>query len=458
MRFSNGAVVLSRRAMMSPFSLKDILRMEVAPALGCTEPSAIALASAAAASILPVPVPESIEIWVDPNIYKNAFAVSIPGTGGESGLGLAAALGALAGDPSRGLEVLDTVGSETLEQARSMVEREEVRTNLLADHKGLFVRASVNSSGHTAEAVIEEVHDNLTRLSLNGEDFSHHPLIQGKMGERQTLRQLELWLRQLTLKELIGLLENLDDEDRKFLRKGIEFNRRLARHGLENGSGLGIGLGLEKLAREGLVGRDMVLSARILTSSAADARMSGVKLPAMSSGGSGNHGLTAILPIVAVSEFVDVDEGTVLKAVALSHLVTAYVKAFTGRLSAICGCSVAAGAGAAAGVTFLLGGDLEQIAGGIKNIIGDLAGVICDGAKASCAMKLATAAGTAVQAGLLSIHGIFVQPTDGIVGLTPEETMENVGTLSVEGMIEADRAILGIMIEKHLHGEERKKP
>jgi len=442
---------------MSSFSLKDILSMEVAPALGCTEPSAIALAAAAAQSVLPSKRPETIEIWVDPNIYKNAFAVSIPGTGGQSGLGLAAALGVFAGDPTLGLEVLETVNDDALEKAKLLIGEDRVRTNLLSDHKGLFVRATVSSSGHTAEAVIEDVHDNITRLSLDGSNLSDHPLIRGIKGERQNLQQLEAWLRDLKLKDLLTLLEKLDDEDRQFLRKGIECNQRLARYGLEHGSGLGIGLGLEKLAREGLIGRDMILSARILTSSAADARMSGVKLPAMSSGGSGNHGLTAILPIVAVSEFVEVDEHVLLKSVALSHLITAYVKAFTGRLSAICGCSVAAGAGAAAGVTFLLDGNLEQIAGAIKNIIGDLAGVICDGAKASCAMKLATAAGTAVQAGLLSIHGIFVQPTDGIIGLTPEQTMENVGTLSVEGMIEADRAILGIMLEKHLREAEKEE-
>ena len=265
----------------------------------------------------------------------------------------------------------------------------------------------------------------------------------------QDLAELEGWIKTLSLKELVDLLEDLDGDDLEFLESGIEINLRLSRYGLKHGPGLGIGLGLERLAREGIVSRDMVLAARILTSAAADARMSGAKLPAMSSGGSGNHGLTAILPLVAVNKYItDSSQEKMLRAVALSHLVTAYVKAHTGRLTAICGCSVAAGAGAAAGVTYLMGGSLTHISGAIKNIIGDLAGVICDGAKDSCAMKLSTAAGAAVQASLFSLHGIFVQSTDGIIGMTPEKTMENVGILSSKGMIEADRTILGIMLEK----------
>jgi L-cysteine desulfidase len=437
------------------FTIKDILAMEVSPALGCTEPSAIALTAAAAASVLPERVPKSVRIWVDPNIYKNAFAVSIPGAGGGSGLGLAAALGAFGGDPGLGLEVLETLDGEALKAAGSLVKSGHVETILLDDHDGLYVRASVSSSGHTAEAVVEEVHDNITSLSLDGTNLPDHPLVTGSRGDRKNLQELEDWLKTLKLQDLLRLLDDLDDEDMEFLERGIEYNSKLASHGLKHGPGLGIGLGLERLAREGMISRDMVLAARILTSAAADARMSGARLPAMSSGGSGNHGLTAILPIVAVREFVKADDREILRAVALSHLVTAYVKAFTGRLSAVCGCSIAAGAGAAAGVTFILGGSLGHIAGAIKNIIGDLAGVICDGAKDSCAMKLATAAGNAVQAALFSMHGIFVQSTDGIIGLTPEQTMENVGTLSVEGMIEADRAILRIMLEKQFERVEK---
>jgi L-cysteine desulfidase len=168
----------------------------------------------------------------------------------------------------------------------------------------------------------------------------------------------------------------------------------------------------------------------------------------MSSAGSGNHGLTAILPIWAIKDFIDHDKETVLRAIALSHIITAYVKAHTGRLSAVCGCSVAAGAGATAGITYLVGGDVDHMAGAIRNIMEDLAGVICDGAKAGCALKLNTAAGAAVQAALFSLQGINVKDTDGIVGTTTENTIRNMGTLSHQGMMETDKTILKIMVEK----------
>jgi len=216
---------------------------------------------------------------------------------------------------------------------------------------------------------------------------------------------------------------------------------------------LGIGKTLESLCREGLVARDMILQARILTSAACDARMSGAKLPAMSSAGSGNHGLTAVLPVWAVKDYVNgIEERDVLKAICLSHVITGYIKSHTGRLSAICGCSVAAGAGATAAITWLMGGNIDHISGAIKNLISDLAGVICDGAKESCALKLSTAAGTAVQSALFSLHGINVKESDGIIALSPEQTMKNIGEISTQGMVETDRTVLRIMIDKQFSG------
>ena len=432
------------------YSVKDILSIQVAPALGCTEPVAIALGAAAAVSLLPEKRIDTIEIWVDPNIYKNGLAVSIPGTGGLSGLDMASALGAFGGDPARRLEVLDTVDENAVSAAKGMIHKKQVKVNLLRNRVGLYIKTVVKGSGHTAESVITDLHDNIVSLSLDGipaMDSSLSP--KGKSPDgKQRLSEMEAWLKERTVDQLLELLDGLDEADIDFLESGIAVNRRLAEYGLKYGPGLGVGRTLERLVRQGLIKRDMLITARILTSSAADARMSGVKLPAMSSAGSGNHGLTAILPIVAIEPFIDVDHRTVLEAIGLSHIITAFVKAYTGRLSAICGCSVAAGAGATAGVTYLMGGTKQHIAGAIKNLTEDLAGVICDGAKGGCALKLATAAGTAVQAALFSLQGVNVSFTDGIVGRSPEDTMRNIGTLTTQGMIETDRTILNIMLEK----------
>ncbi len=432
------------------YTVKDILKIQVAPALGCTEPVAIALGAAAAVSLLPEKQIDEIEIWVDPNIYKNGLAVSIPGTGGLSGLDMASAVGAFGGDAALKLEVLDSVDSPAISAAQKIVKAGRVKVNLLRDQVGLFIKTIVKGNGHNAESVITGLHDNIVSLALDGSAITDHVLLPkaGSDDGKRRLADLEDWLKGLSLDKLIELLDDLDDDDLKFLESGVQVNMRLADYGLKHGPGLGVGRTMERLVRQGLMKRDMITAARILASSAADARMSGVKLPAMSSAGSGNHGLTAILPIVAVEKFITVDHRTTLEAIGLSHIITAYVKAYTGRLSAICGCSVAAGAGATAGVTYLMGGTKLHIAGAIKNLTEDLAGVICDGAKGGCALKLATAAGTAVQASLFALQGVNVSATDGIIGRSSEDTMKNIGTLTTQGMIETDRTILNIMLDK----------
>ena len=432
------------------FTVKDILRTEVAPALGCTEPIAIALAASAAAALLEDAPIQSIEIWVDPNIYKNGIAVAIPGTQGYNGLDLAAALGALGGAPELRLQVLEPIDDQVVSRAREMVQEDKVQVNLLQDRQGLFIKAVVKAGEESAECTIQDMHDNIVSLKRDGKEVSDHPLKPETTGPegKTELQEVETWLKSLPLARLIELLDDLDDDDLAFIEDGVQDNLRLADYGLKHGSGLGIGKTLDRLVRQRLLQRDMGLSARILTAAASDARMDGVKLPAMSSAGSGNHGLTATLPIWAIKDYIECDRRTVLEAVGLSHIITAHVKAHTGRLSAVCGCSIAAGAGATAGITYLLGGDRHHIAGAITNLTEDLAGVICDGAKAGCSLKLATAAGTAVQAALFALQGVHVKATDGIISSSPEKTMENVGILSSQGMIETDRTILKIMLEK----------
>jgi L-cysteine desulfidase len=432
------------------FSVKDILRMEVAPALGCTEPAAVALGAAAAASLLGNEAVTAVEIWVDASVYKNGIAASVPGTEGLCGLDAAGALGAIGGDPELKLEVLEPVDDQALALAHEILRAGGVKVNLLPDQEGPFVRTVVQGEQSVAESVLRGSHDNIVSLTLNGQQISNSPLLSERAdgSSNRGLGDLEEWLRGLSLAELSGLIVDLDTEDLEFLEEGVRFNLRLAEYGLKHGCGLGVGKTLDRLVRQGLIKRDMILAAKILTSSASDARMAGVKMPAMSSAGSGNHGLTAVLPIWAVKDYVECSERAVLEAMALSHIITGFVKAYTGRLSALCGCSIAAGAGATAGVAYLLGGGLHHIAGAIKNLTEDLAGVICDGAKAGCSLKLSTAAGTAVQAALFALQGVQVHHTDGIIEASPEKTMQNIGTLSTEGMIETDRTVLRIMMEK----------
>lgn len=431
------------------FTVKDILQMEVTPALGCTEPAAIALACAAAASLLEGEEIDRLELWVDPNIYKNGTAVAIPGTDGMTGLDVAAGVGAFGGNPSIGLEVFDTVDQRSIDKTKALIDSKGVDIHLF-EETGLHVKAVISSGSDRAVAEIKELHNNIVYLALNDIEITDSNLLSKVAGSsgKSAMALLEEWLMDLKLDDIYEMIDEIDEEDLAFLKKGVEYNVTLAEYGLKYGSGLGIGKAIERLLKQKLLVKDMATSARILTSAAADARMSGVNLPAMSSAGSGNHGLTAILPIWAIKDFVAHDEETVLRAIGLSHVITAYVKAHTGRLSAVCGCSVAAGAGATAGITYLVGGDVEHMAGAIKNIMEDLAGVICDGAKAGCALKLNTAAGAAVQAALFSLQGINVQDTDGIIGQSTEQTVRNIGTLSHQGMVETDRTILQIMREK----------
>ncbi|MFP4257650.1 MAG: serine dehydratase subunit alpha family protein [Desulfovermiculus sp.] len=439
------------------FTFKDFLALEVSPALGCTEPVAVALAAAAAAGLLPTRSPDRIRIKVDGNVFKNGLAVMIPGTDGRRGLDLAAALGALAGDSGRALQVLEGLSPEQVEQAANLVSSNRVEVDLDPDQHGLFIQAEVTAGRDTARALIQGAHDSIVNLQLNNSQILDSPLLAGDQGlntlpAHHGVGHLEAWLKEQSLSSLLALLNQIDDQDLAFLRQGVDMNQRLAEFGLAHASGLGVGKALADMAEEKTLNKDMLLAAKIMTAAAADARMAGAGLPAMSSAGSGNNGLTAILPIWAAGQFLDCSEETLLQAIGLSHLVTAYIKTYTGRLSAVCSCSLAAGAGSAAGLAYALGGDKQCITRAINNVIEDLGGVLCDGAKTGCALKLATAAGSAVQAALLAQRGVGAVPVEGILGLTPEQSIAHLGQLCREGMTQTGATILDIMLGKRKSG------
>jgi len=425
---------------------RALLHLETAPGLGCTDPAAIGLGAAAAAALLPASEIEAMEVTLDPNLYKNALGVIIPGTGGQGGIALAAALGAVAGDSRLQLQVFSRVDLEATARARALLEAGKVRVNLKEGHPEMYVRTGVSAGGHTAVSLITGRHDHLESLALDGRPLEGHPLWGGGGPPAANLDELQDWLTSLSIGELVELLEDLDDDDLSYIQAGLEMNERLVDYGLEHGPGLGVGRTLQRLVQQGFLGADMALTAGMRTAAGIDARMGGVGLPAMTLVGSGNQGIAASVPLAAAAASADLDHPQALmKGVTLSYLITCAIKALSGRLSALCGSAMAGGAGVAAGVAYLLRGTVEQIGGAVVNHLAGTALVICDGAKTGCALKVGEAVAAAVKSALLSLQGTVVRPRDGFTGQSPEETIRHLGALSRRGLAAMDPVILEIM-------------
>jgi len=426
--------------------VRDLLHLETGPGLGCTEPAAIGLGAAAAAALLNASELDAIEVTLDPNLYKNALRVIIPGTGGECGLGLAAALGAVAGDAQLRLQVFSRVDPAATAQARALVQAGKVRVNLKEGHRGIYVETVVTAGPHTAVSLLTGRHDHLESLTLDGQPQAAHPLLSGRRDGEADLEGLESWLTSLSLGEMVDLLEDLDAGDLAYIQTGIDMNERLVEYGLQHGPGLGVGQAQQRLVRKGLLQPDLALTAGMLTAAAIDSRMGGVMLPAMTLAGSGNHGIAAGIPLVAVAGHAGSHPGRgLIQAVTLSYLVSCAIKARTGRLSAMCGCAVASGAGVAAGVAYLRGGAVAQIGGAVMNHLECTAMLICDGAKTSCALKVGEAVASAVKSALLSLEGVVVKPHDGFIGRSAEETLGHLAVMSRQGLAGMDPVILDIM-------------
>ena len=439
------------------FTLKDILHnkarhllhIETDPGLGCTEPAAIGLCAAAAAALLEERDIESIDVVTDPSVYKNAMGVIIPASGGQSGIPLAAAMGAIAGNPKNRLQVFSTVDKQGVQNAESLLKDGKVSAEIEEGHDGLYVKTVVKAGGHTAEAVIANRHDHIESLAVDGQLLPDHPLLSGIESKDVGTEDLEPWLISLSLDEMVDLSNGLNRDGATYIQRGIDLNMRLVRYGFSHGPGLGVGKTQQSLLRQGLLKNDMALAAGIFAAAGIDSRMGGVMLPAMTLAGSGNQGIAAGTPIVAASEFATMEDNLLLiKSVTLSYLVTCYIKTLAGRVGPLCGSAVAGGAGVAAGVTHLLGGTVDKIGGAIKNHIENTATLLCDGAKTSCALKVGEAVSSGVKSALMALQGTVVKPVDGIIGGSPEETMGNLGKLVRSGLGGMDPAILNIMLNK----------
>lgn len=424
-------------------NLINILKTEVKPAVGCTEPVAVALACSKAKELLGEEVVKN-KILVSPNIYKNAMCVGIPGTD-RLGLKIAVAMGLVGAKSNDGLTLLEGLTEEQVKESEKYMDENQISIEPLDTKEKVVIDVRLKGKNNTSRVIIKTKHDNFVFLQSN--DLVLLDEVDGfaEKAEVQITEKKENIMDTVTIEELVENVENMDLKDIKFLLDGIVMNMNMAKYGLENEIGIGVGRGIKESIEEGILGPGIMTEAMLLTAAASDARMGGAKLPVMSSNGSGNHGLTAILPIVAYSLKYPQSDEKMAKALAISHLITAYVKNYTGRLSAVCGCGVAASTGASAGIAWLMDGNINHVYGAIENMIADLSGMICDGAKAGCALKLSSAASAAVQSAAIAKQGYAVPPLNGIVGMKVEQSIQNLGRVSDKGMQITDEIILNVM-------------
>lgn len=418
--------------------LLQVLKNEVKPALGCTEPVALGLAVAQAYKVVEGEV-KAINAKLSPNIYKNGMGVGIPGTP-EKGLVFASALAITCGDPSLGLEVFSAVDEKSVEEARDLVRKDLIKIEVEAEKGNFYIEVEVITDKGRGFVIIKDSHTNFVLIKANDEVIFEKEEILGAPSASSYGN-----LKDYYLTDIRYFVENIPYNDIAFMLEGVKLNMDMAEVGLQDKSGAGLGAALNALVEEGIMQKDLVNEVRILTSAACDARMAGINMPVMSSAGSGNHGITAIIPPAVVCESMGYDDEKLARTLAFSHLTTSYIKVYTGRLSAVCGCAIAAGIGASASVTWALGGSNEQIAGAINNMVATLAGMVCDGAKGGCAFKLSTASAEAIIQAKLALANIFVSDLDGIVGGEVESTIRNLGIFCQEGMKSADNNIIDIM-------------
>ena len=432
----------------------ELIRKEVKPALGCTEPIAVALAVAKAMEIMEdkrgTVSPDwrmkdgwTLSIEVSGNILKNGMGVGIPGTG-MVGLHIAAALGAVCGKSEYGLEVLHDLNEASISRAKQLVEDKSVTVGLAeTDHK-LYVKATVLAEdNHSACAVIEDDHDNIVETWFDAKILtSSHKAEGSESPDQKTTLDYNL-----TVREILDFATTVAYEEIEFILESRTLNLALAHEGLKGCYGLKVGYAINLEDNKEVFGGDFLSYAMSLTAAASDARMAGCTLAAMSNSGSGNQGITVTMPVIAYSIKYGTDDERLARALVLSHLIAIHIKGYLGKLSALCGCVIAS-TGSSCGLVYLRGGDYEQICAAIKNMIGNITGMVCDGAKVGCAMKVASGVSSALQSAVLAREGICISEHDGIIEKDIEKTIQNLGRIGSIGMQNTDNMILDIMVCK----------
>lgn len=415
----------------------QILREELVPALGCTEPIAIAYAAAVARRALGE-IPRRIIAACSSNIIKNVKSVIVPTTGDLRGIEASAILGAVAGRADRGLEVLSCVQPEDVAQTRRLLESGMCKTELLRSDSCLHIRLTAESEAHTAMVEIRDEHTRIIRVERDGE-----PLYTAQPAQAEDEHTPRADYLALNVADIYAFARAVRIADvKEILDRQITYNLKIAEEGLAHSYGASVGMTLLKS-----YGDDIKNLARAFPAAGSDARMSGCVLPVVINSGSGNQGMTVSLPVIKYAQHTGATQEQLYRALVLSNLIAIHQKTGLGRLSAYCG-AVSAAVGSGAAITYLYGGSYEAVCDTITNTIANVSGIVCDGAKPSCAAKIASAVDAAILGHCMALQNRSFRPGDGIVRGDVDQTIRGVGRIGRDGMRETDEEILNIMLEK----------
>ena len=415
-----------------------LVKREVVPAIGCTEPVAVALCVAKAAETLGVK-PEKISVWLSANVLKNAMGVGIPGTG-MIGLPIAIALGALIGKSEYQLEVLKDSVPEAVEAGKRFIDEKRILIALKPNiSEKLYIEVCCEAGSDRSTAIIAGGHTSFVYVSRNGEILLDKQTASAKEEETPA--------PELTLRRVYDFAMTTPLDEIRFILDTARLNKAAAEQSFTGNYGHGLGRMLRGTGEHKIMDDSVFSHILSYTSGACDARMAGAMIPVMSNSGSGNQGISATLPVVVYAEENGKSEEELIRALMLSHLTVIYIKESLGRLSALCGCVVAA-TGSSCGITWLMGGTYEQITYAVQNMIANLTGMICDGAKPSCALKVTTGVSTAVLSAIMAMENRCVTSVEGIIDRDVDQSIRNLTRIGSQGMNETDKLVLDIMTGK----------
>lgn len=428
--------------MLTKENMIQLLKKDVVPALGCTEPVCVALCAANAGKLREKKVFQ-IEVEVNAGIYKNGMSAGIPNCS-HVGLKYAAALGTFLKNPEKSLELLADITPEVMTQVEELCSADAVSVKINEEEKGLFVKCTLSGEGEKTVSVIRGAHTNLVYLEKDGEVLLKEEQKDGQAVEDPLIEEL----KGMTIAQIREVADSATEEELAFLLDGVKMNEELAAYSETKQAGVGIAEAFRMEKKAELLADDLMTRIMLKVSSAAESRLDGCPLPTMSSSGAGTKGLVVILPVSEAADTLKVTREKKVRAIAIAHLVNRYINAYIGKLSPMCSCVMASSTAASVGIAYLLGATDEQLGYAVRNMSGTVTGMICDGGKVGCALKVASGSAAALMCAITAVHDAPLRVSDGICAGTPEECIRNMAQIGQNGMAQTDREIISIMENK----------